>query len=250
MISATVKASLVSKLNALPLFTSKEFAAPALDVSRATDAAYLIAYSQSLIEAKAKHDRENNVPEDSAQVRNVALSLLKESPIPEEEGRSLAVSILSDIFTGCDDKEFAEGFNSLKAETQKAIGIINYSEKDFFECLSFALREGKNAGIPSALASRMSQFIADVSKPDCNFSATYKKYRFTLGLANTLKSSTKVQNLRLGISKKDLEASNLTIAEALAHVVKGETPYAIPAPTPKEETPTVAKPAAPTGKKK
>jgi hypothetical protein len=224
MITATVKSALVARINSLETFEVKPFAMPVFDTTKAADADYVVAFSTSLVAAKAKHEKESGAPSEVEQIRFAAIELL------------------STVYAGNDAQTFAEGFNILKAMVQARLGLTHYSEKEFSTAIHAALR-GEVSSITPDRAKVFSAFISAVNPEERNFSALTKSNRFTPAFATLLTGGMAFQNLTLK-TKEEVEASTLDISEALAAIVEGKTPYK---PAPVEPAPA---PVTPKGKKK
>jgi hypothetical protein len=104
------------------------------------------------------------------------------------------------------------------------LGLIHYSEKEFFGVISKSLK-GEVGGISKELAEKFLSFLDGYSPDKRNFSALVKEFSFTNGLGTLLVSDVKVQNLVEGATKEEVEKSTLTIKQALAAIKEGKTPY-------------------------
>jgi hypothetical protein len=211
MLTKSVKSDLVTKIQALQEVSTKDFA----------DSAVGKAFSGLLPEIrKTLADQEANAREQFEKANG--------APDKELQFRFAAVEILSEVFRGQDAKDFAEGFNLLKSLVQARLGLVHYSEKEFYSALIKALR-GEAGGISKELAAKFETFLKDYSKEDRNFSALVKSNSLTNSLGNLLICEGKVQNLAVGATKGEVEVSTLTIRQAVEAISKGRTPYKVAA---------------------
>lgn len=207
MLTKSVKSDLVTKIQALQEVSTKDFA----------DSEVGKAFS-GLLPAirKTLADQEANAREVFEKANG--------APAKEMQFRFAAVELLSEVFKGQDSKDFAEGFNLLKSLVQARLGLVHYSEKEFYSALNKSLRS-EAGGVSKELAAKFISFLVTYKPEERNFAALVKEHSFTNSLGNLLICEGKLQNLVEGATKAEVEASTLTIRQAVEAISKGRTPY-------------------------
>lgn len=209
MLTKSVKSDLVSKIQSLQEVSTKDFADSEIGKAYAgLPAATRKILAEQESSARSQFEKSNGAPAKELQVRFAAIELL------------------SEVFKGQDAKDFAEGFNLLKAMVQSRLGLVHFSEKEFFAALSKSLK-GEAGGVSKELAAKFISFLGTYSPDERNFAALVKEHSFTNSLGNLLVSGGKLQNVVEGATKEQVEASTLTIMQAIEAISKGRTPYKV-----------------------
>jgi len=210
MLTKSLKADVVAKIQALQEVQTKDFTESEVGKTFAglPEATRKILAAQEAA-ARAEFEKANGAPEKSAQYRFAAIELL------------------SEVFAGQDSKDFAEGFNLLKAMVQNRLGLVHFSEKELCGGLIKSLR-GEVGGISKELADKFLAFLGEHNPDKRNFSACIKVHSLTHGLGTLLVGDiVRLQNLHEAATPKQVEDSTLTIKEALEFISEGKTPYKV-----------------------
>jgi len=209
MLTKSVKTDLVTKIQALQEVSTKDFA----------DSEVGKAFAGLLPDIRKTLAKEEANAREQFEKANGA-------PAKELQFRFAAVELLSEVFKGQDAKDFAEGFNLLKSLVQARLGLVHYSEKEFYAALCKSLR-GESGGVSKELAAKFLAFLVAYKPDERNFAALVKENSFTNSLGNLLICEGKTQNLAEGATKAEVEASTLTIRQAVEAISKGRTPYKV-----------------------
>jgi len=207
MLTKSLKSDIVAKIQSLQEVSTKDFSESEVGKTFASlpDATRKILASQESA-ARAEFERQNGAPAKELQFRFAAIELL------------------SEVFRGQDSKDFAEGFSLLKSMVQARLGLIHYSEKEFYGALGKSLR-GETEGVSKELAEKLLAFLGAYDPDKRNFSALVKEHSMTVPFAQTVIGEAKIQNLFEGATKEEVEASTLSIKKALQAIKEGKTPY-------------------------